>query len=148
MEIRHAAELADLRTRFELELRTREQNVRSDLERSQLELQQHFEGLLERKEAQVSSLLATVSDTSQRAIEAEERGISLQQEVTKRRELEERLRASITEVATARQLAAQRLWHSSRRGAQRRGGEEGRAKRVSGEGHCRACARYAVYLRY
>ena len=57
---------------------------------------------MERKEAQVSSLLATVSDTSQRAIEAEERGISLQQEVTKRRELEERLRASITEVADLR----------------------------------------------
>ena len=98
-EARHSAELQEMRSRFDIDLRSREQLVRSDLERAQMELQQHFESLLERKEAQLGSLLASVNDSSQRAMEAEERGISLQQEVSKRRELEERLRTALTELA-------------------------------------------------
>lgn len=105
LEARHSSELALMRERFDVELRDREQLVRSDLDRAQMEFQQNFESLLERKEAQVTSLLSTVNDSSQRAIEAEERGISLQHEVTKRRELEERLRTALCEVADTRTLA-------------------------------------------
>ena len=104
-EQRQKEELAELRTRLEVEMRSREDSIRSSFERHEMETQAAHEELLARKEAQVESLLAAVSDSSQRAAEAEERGISLQLEVAKRRELEDRLRTALTEAADAQTQA-------------------------------------------
>ena len=105
LEQRMKEEIADLRTRFEVEMRSRENSIRSSFERHQMEMQASHEELLARKDAEVQSLLANVSNSSQRAAEAEERGISLQVEVAKRRELEDRLRAALTEAADAQTVA-------------------------------------------
>lgn len=101
-------EILDMRSRFDTELRSRDQALRDSFERRQLEQQQEWEGALATKETEMSSLLSTLNDLHQRHLEADERAKMLEFEITKRRDVEDRLRATLTQLAEA-QTAHQEL---------------------------------------
>ena len=99
LEENFASDLSTMRERLETESRNREHSIRSAFERQQLEIEQRCEGSLARKDSEISSLMNSLNDHNQRNLENIERQSMLESEVQKRRELEERLRTSLTELA-------------------------------------------------
>lgn len=101
MEQKYIADLSSMREKIDLEMRNREHTLRSMFERNQLELQQQCEESIARKDSELSSVMSSLNALNQRNLEGEERQGMLETEVQKRRELEERLRSTLTELATA-----------------------------------------------
>jgi hypothetical protein len=79
-------------------MRSRETSLKSMFDRQQLEYQQSIDDSLARKDLELSSVMNSLNALNQRTLESEERQEMLESEVQKRRELEERLRASLTEL--------------------------------------------------
>jgi hypothetical protein len=104
LEEKFSADLTAMRDKIEAETRSREHSLRSALERQQLELQQQSEDSLARKDSELSSLMNSLNALNQRSLEDEERKGMLDCEIQKRRELEERLRSSLTELGSAQSL--------------------------------------------
>jgi len=107
LESKHQSDLSDLRAKFDLDLRNREHALRSLFERQQLDLQQEAEQALARKEAEVASLLSSLNEYTQKSIESEERENMLASEANKRREIEERLRVTLTDLGAAQTATAE-----------------------------------------
>ena len=101
MEQKFLADLASAREKINLEVRNKEHLSRGAFERQQLDLQQQCEDTLARKDLEIASLMNSLNALNQRNLESEERQGMLETEVQRRRELEERLRVSFTELATA-----------------------------------------------
>ena len=91
--------MAELRSRFEMELRSRDQALRETFERQQLQLQQQWENALAEKDKEMASLLTSLNELNQVSLESTHRARALESETHKRRELEDRLRTSMTELA-------------------------------------------------
>lgn len=104
LEEKFSADLTAMRDKIEAETRSREHSLRSALERQQLELQQQSEDSLARKDSELSSLMNSLNALNQRSLEDEERKGMLDCEIQKRRELEERLRTSLTDLGSAQSL--------------------------------------------
>lgn len=98
------ADLTSMREKIDLEMRNKEHSLRCTFERQQLDLQQQCEDSLARKDCELSSLMNSLNALNQRNLESEERQGMLETEVQKRRELEERLRVSFTELASAQTI--------------------------------------------
>ena len=71
------------------------------------ELQQESERAIARKETEVASLLSSLNEYNQKNIESEEREKLLTSEATKRRDLEDRLRVTLTDLASAQTAASE-----------------------------------------
>lgn len=102
---KHQTEIADLRSRFDLELRSRENEIRGNIERQQLELSQKFESSLAAKDAEIASVLTSLQEATHRILEAEEREKTLEVEIQKRRELEEKIRICLAELGEERNVS-------------------------------------------
>jgi uncharacterized coiled-coil protein SlyX len=87
--------------RFDIELRTREQTLRSSFEKQQLEHQQQTDYLLASKDEEISSLLHSLNELRNRSIEAEQRQLLLDTEISRRREIEDKLRSTAVELSEA-----------------------------------------------
>lgn len=91
-----------IRNKISNEVRTREHELRSIFEEKQLNLQKQFDDSNNRKDNEISALLSSLSDSNQRSLESDERENTLQSEVQKRRDLEDKLRNTMTELADSR----------------------------------------------
>ena len=70
-------------------------------------MQQESERAIARKETEVASLLSSLNDYNQKSIESDEREKLLTSEATKRRDLEDRLRVTLTDLASAQTAASE-----------------------------------------
>lgn len=89
------SQLVDLKTSFEVEQRNREVALNSKYEQQLLDAQHRTDSLLASKEAYIGGLLASLQDYQQRALVFEERGRVLEQEDTKRKVAEDKLREAL-----------------------------------------------------
>lgn len=95
--------------RNDIEIRSKEQKIRNDIEEQLIEQQNQYELSLSRKEMEINSLLSTINDYNQQSIEANEKGKTLETELVRRRDLEERVRITMTELANANQTISDAL---------------------------------------
>lgn len=102
---KNQSEIASMRDKYDLEVISRERSLRSALETQQMEFQQQYEDSLARKEVELSSLVNSLNEFNLRSLEDKERHSMLNSELQKRRDLEERLRASLTELAGSQTVA-------------------------------------------
>ena len=93
--------------RCDNEIRKSEQKIRNDIEEQLIEQQKTYNIDLSRKEMEVSSLLATINDYKLFNIEANEKGKSLENELARRRELEEKVRSTMIELGNANQTISE-----------------------------------------
>ena len=93
--------LSDLTSKNNFDLRNKEHALRSSFEQQLLELQQQYDSIIATKDSELASLLSSLNDYNQKSLESQERHGMLQSEVNKRRELEERLRVALTDLAAA-----------------------------------------------
>lgn len=101
---KNQSEIALMRDKNDLEMTGRERFLRSTLETQQMEFQQQYEDSLARKEVELSSLTSSLNAFNLRTLEDKERHSMLDSELQKRRDLEERLRTSLTELAGSQTL--------------------------------------------
>ena len=99
--IKFSEDMAAAREKMETYMRNKENSLRRAFDRQQLELEQQTEQFMARKDAEVSSLMSSLHAHEQRSLENEERRGMLEAEIQKRRDLEERLRASLTDLGAA-----------------------------------------------
>jgi hypothetical protein len=85
-------DLAGLRNRLEIEMRTREQTLRASFEKHQLEYQQQMDYALDNKDEEIASLVMSLNDLRSRSLEADQRQLLLDNEINRRREVEDKLR--------------------------------------------------------
>ena len=105
LSTKYSGDLATMKEKLESEMRNKEDSLRSAFDRQQLELEQQTELFMARKDAEVSSLMSSLHAHDQRSLENEERRGMLEAEIQKRRDLEERLRASLTDLGAAQTLS-------------------------------------------
>jgi hypothetical protein len=91
-----------IRNKIANEVRTMEHELRSVFEEKQLNLQKQFDDSNNRKDNEISALLSSLSDSTQRNLVSDERENTLQIEVQKRRDFEDKLRNNMTELADSR----------------------------------------------
>ena len=105
-------EISNLRSKFDLDMRTKELNLTNTFEMQQLELQQQFESTLSKRDAELASVMHSLQELQQRDLESEARAGALDSEIAKRRELEEKWRAAMlqaSELDSANQDLSSRL---------------------------------------
>ena len=105
LSTKYSGDLAAMKEKLENDMRNKEDSLRSTFDRQQLELEQQIELFMARKDAEVSSLMASLHAHDQRSLENDERRGMLEAEIQKRRDLEERLRASLTDLGAAQTLS-------------------------------------------
>eukprot|EP01039_Chlorochromonas_danica_P009729 gene9729-10763_t len=99
------SDLMDMKSKYELEWRSRERQLTSRHEEVQLEAQQRMETMLANKETYIGSLIQSLQECQQKVAVFEERGRTLEGEETRRRLAEDRLREALV---TNADLAAER----------------------------------------
>lgn len=93
--------------RCENDMRKLEQKIRNDIDEQLIEQQKTHNLDLSRKEMEINSLLAAINDYKLFNIEANEKGKTLENELARRRELEEKVRSTMTELANANQTLSE-----------------------------------------
>ena len=91
----YLTEISNLRSKFEKDLRVKELSLTSVFEKQQHELQQQLDATISKKEVEISSMLRTLNDHQIKNQELDERSRLLDAEMAKRRDLEEKWRASV-----------------------------------------------------
>eukprot|EP01038_Epipyxis_sp_PR26KG_P004549 gene4549-6421_t len=92
-------EIIGLRSNYQNELRVQEHQLKDHYEKQHLELQSQLENIISCKDMEISSLLKSLNNLNHSIKEAEERSKTLDIEISKRRDLEERLRATLLELS-------------------------------------------------
>ena len=101
LEIKLQEERLAIRSRIELEIRTREHMLRSQYESELLALQQQMDNTLEMKDNEIASLHSFINLNNVKDIEKEIRNNTIDNEINKRKDLEDKLRSTITELTTS-----------------------------------------------
>jgi homeobox protein cut-like len=92
-------EMANLRIKYESDMRSRELSLTSIFDKQQHELEQQLEAVAAKKDVEISSLLRSLSDFQSKNQELDERSRLLDAEMLRRRELEEKWRASVVSIS-------------------------------------------------
>ncbi len=101
LEIKLQEERLAIRSRIELEIRTREHMVKSQYESELLALQQKMDNTIEMKDNEIASLHRFINLNNVKDVEKEIRNNTIDNEINKRKDLEDKLRSTITELTTS-----------------------------------------------
>jgi hypothetical protein len=92
-------DVVTLRAKYEADMRSKELAMTAVFEKQQLELQHQLDTTVAKKDIEISSLLRSLSDNQLKNQELDERGRLLDAEMTRRRDLEEKWRASVITIS-------------------------------------------------
>jgi hypothetical protein len=90
-----------IRSRIELEIRTREHMLKSQYESELLALQQQMDNSVAMKDNEIASLRSFINSNNVKDVEKEIRNNTIDIEINKRKDLEDKLRSTITELTTS-----------------------------------------------
>jgi len=95
----YLAEVSNIKSQLQSEMRKRETELTSNFEKRQLELQKQCDVAIAKKDSEIDSLLRSLNEYQQANLEADERAKLLDVEMSNRRELEDKWRASLLSIS-------------------------------------------------
>lgn len=92
-------EMVNMRAKYDVEMRSRELKLTSQFEQQQSDLQRQMESVISKSESEVASLLRSLNENQLKNQELDERAKLLDSEMVRRRDLEEKWRASVVKIS-------------------------------------------------